>query len=108
MPISWPPPMRMPFTRQMTGLSQARIALDHVVEEAHVLPVLLRVAGVVLGVLLGVAAGAEGAVAGAGEDDAATSRAFDARRGTPRITPFTMSVVYELSCAGLSSVIHAL
>ena len=26
MPISWPPPMRMPFTRQITGLSQARIA----------------------------------------------------------------------------------
>ena len=26
MPISWPPPMRMPLTRQITGLSQARIA----------------------------------------------------------------------------------
>ena len=43
---------------------------DHVVEQAHVLPVLLRMPGVVLGVLLGVAAGAEGLVAGAGEDDA--------------------------------------
>ena len=27
MPISWPPPMRMPLTRQMTGLSQPRMAL---------------------------------------------------------------------------------
>ena len=27
MPISWPPPMRMPFTRQITGLSQVRMAL---------------------------------------------------------------------------------
>ena len=43
---------------------------DHVVEQAHVLAVLLRLAGVVLGVLLGVAAGAEGLVAGAGEDHA--------------------------------------
>ena len=42
----------------------------HVVEQAHVLPVLLRVPGVVLGVLLGVAAGAEGLVAGAGEHHA--------------------------------------
>ena len=25
MPISWPPPIRMPFIRQITGLSQARI-----------------------------------------------------------------------------------
>ena len=62
--------MRMPLTRQITGLSQARIGAHHVVEQAHVLPVFLRVAGVVLGVFLGVAAGAEGLVAGAGEDDA--------------------------------------
>ena len=34
---------------------------DHVVEEPHVLAVLLGPAGVVLGVLRGVAAGAEGA-----------------------------------------------
>ena len=27
MPISCPPPMRMPLTRQITGLSQARIAV---------------------------------------------------------------------------------
>ncbi|MFO1269199.1 MAG: hypothetical protein U1F67_22080 [Rubrivivax sp.] len=27
MPISCPPPMRMPLTRQITGLSQARMAL---------------------------------------------------------------------------------
>ncbi len=26
MPISWPPPMRMPLTRQITGLSQPRMA----------------------------------------------------------------------------------
>ena len=26
MPISWPPPMRIPFTRQTTGLSQPKIA----------------------------------------------------------------------------------
>jgi hypothetical protein len=26
MPISWPPPMRMPLTRAMTGLSQPRMA----------------------------------------------------------------------------------
>ena len=43
---------------------------DHVVEQPHVLPVLLRLAGVVLGVLLGVAAGAEGLVADAGEHHA--------------------------------------
>jgi hypothetical protein len=43
----------------------------HVVEQPHVLPVLLRVAGVVLGVFLGVAAGAEGLVAHAGEHHAA-------------------------------------
>ena len=27
MPISWPPAIRMPLTRQITGLSQCRIAL---------------------------------------------------------------------------------
>ena len=27
MPISWPPPTRMPLTRQTTGLSQCRIAV---------------------------------------------------------------------------------
>jgi hypothetical protein len=43
---------------------------DHVVEQPHVLAVLLRLAGVVLGVLLGVAAGAEGLVARTGEDHA--------------------------------------
>jgi hypothetical protein len=26
-PISWPPAMRMPFTRQITGLSHTRMAL---------------------------------------------------------------------------------
>ena len=65
---------------------------DHVVEQAHVLAVFLRIAGVVLGVFLGVAAGAEGLVAGAGEHHATTSRALDAARKA-RITPFTMSVV---------------
>jgi len=25
MPISWPPPTRIPFTRQMTGLSHSRM-----------------------------------------------------------------------------------
>jgi hypothetical protein len=38
---------------------------------------------------------------------ALTSRISDAARNA-RITPLTMSVVYELNCAGLSSVIHAL
>jgi hypothetical protein len=27
MPISWPPAMRIPFTRQITGLSQCRMAV---------------------------------------------------------------------------------
>jgi hypothetical protein len=40
----------------------------HVVEQTHVLEVLVRPAGVVGGVLGGVAAGAEGALAGAGEN----------------------------------------
>ena len=44
---------------------------DHVVEQAHVLAVFLRLPGVVLGVFLGVAAGAESLVADAGEDHAA-------------------------------------
>ena len=64
----------------------------HVVEEPHVLAVLLGPAGVVLGVLGGVAAGAERAVAAAGEHDRHAARSFDARR-MPRITPLTMSVV---------------
>ena len=59
----------MPFTRQITGLSQARIRRDHVVEEAHVPAIFLRVAGVVFGIFLGIAAGAERLVAGSGEYD---------------------------------------
>jgi len=49
-------------------LVAAQDRAHHVVEQAHVLPVLLGAPGVVGGVLLGVAAGAEGALAGAGED----------------------------------------
>ena len=40
----------------------------HVVEQAHVLPVFLRIAGVIFGIFLGVAAGAERLVAHAGKD----------------------------------------
>ena len=49
----------------------------HVVEQAHVLPVFLRIAGVIFGIFLGVAAGAERLVADAGEhhrDDVARVR----------------------------------
>ena len=65
---------------------------DHVVEQPHVLAVLLRPARVVLGVLSGVAAGAERAAAGAGEHHRDAARSFDAAR-IARITPFTISVV---------------
>ena len=45
-------------------------AAHHVVEEAEVLPVFLRIARVILRIFLGIAAGAERPVAGAGEDHA--------------------------------------
>ena len=67
MPISWPPAMRMPLTRLMTGLSHSKNRRDHVVEKPHVLAVLQRPAGVDLRVLRRVAAGAERTVPGAGE-----------------------------------------
>ena len=70
MPISWPPAIRRPFTRLMTGLSHVRMPRDHVVEEPHVLLVFLRTARVVLGVLLRVAARAERAIADARQHDA--------------------------------------
>ncbi len=66
---------------------------DHVVEEPHVLAVLLGPSGVVLGVLGGVAAGAEGAVAGAGEDHGDAGRGRSRRARMPRITPLTIAVV---------------
>ncbi len=42
---------------------------DHVVEQAHVLFVFLRVARIILRVLFGIASGAEGLIADGGEDD---------------------------------------
>ena len=60
-------------------LVAAEDGAHHVVEEPHVLPVLLRVAGVVLGVLLRVAAGAEGPSPAPVKTTATTSRAL--RRG---------------------------
>jgi hypothetical protein len=93
MPISCPPPMRMPLTRQITGLSQCRIAADHVVEQPHVLAVLLRPAGVVLGVLDLVLPPVQNALSPVPVNTTATHvRSFDAAR-MPRITPFTIAVV---------------
>ena len=60
--------MRMPLTRAITGLSQAEDRRHHVVEQPHVLPVFLRIAGVVLRIFLGVSAGAERLVADAGKN----------------------------------------
>src|SRR6516225_5668244 len=68
MPISWPPPMRMPLTRQITGLS-GEDSRNHVVEQPHVAAIFLWIAGVIFSVFLGVAAGTECLVTGAGEDD---------------------------------------
>ena len=52
------------------GFVAAENAGNHVVEQAHVLPVFLRVTRVILGVFLGVSAGAKCPVAGSGEYDA--------------------------------------
>jgi len=73
------------------GLVAVQDGRDHVVEQAHVLPVLLRVPGVILRVLLRVPAGAERLVPGAG-DKAFTPRSTEARRKA-RISALTMSVV---------------
>jgi hypothetical protein len=63
MPISWPHPIDH-------GLVAGENRRHHVVEQAHVLPVLQRMAGVILGVFLGVSTGAEGPFAHSGEHHA--------------------------------------
>jgi hypothetical protein len=71
MPISWPPPIRMPIDAADHRLVAGEDGRDHVVvEQSHVLAVFLRMAGVVFRVLLGVAAGAEGLVARTGKHHA--------------------------------------
>ena len=84
MPISWPPATRMPFTRQITGFLQLRMASTMRVEQVHVLAVLVRALGVVLGVLHRVAAGAERLVADAGEDHGDDAAVAGGVRGSRR------------------------
>ena len=73
-PISWPPPTRMPFTRQITGLSQPRTALTMSLNKR----IMYRryspgAPQINLGILASIAAGAEGL--------RARAREYDSNRG---------------------------